>query len=82
MKISLNPQLENFIQQQIKSGNYENADSLIEEALTLLIKRHQYDEWVREIGQKVDIAVAQLEKGEGIDGETAIKQLREELKQS
>lgn len=82
MNIILNPKLEAFIQQQIHSGKYDSINSVIEEALNLLEKRNQYDNWVEDIRQKVDIAAVQLDKGEGIDGETAISQLREKLRQS
>jgi predicted translin family RNA/ssDNA-binding protein len=33
-------------------------------------------EWVEEVRAKIDVAAAQLDRGEGIDGETAIAQLR------
>ena len=76
MNIILNPKLENLIQQQITSGKYTSIDNVLEDALALLEKRNQYEQWVEEIGQKIDIAAQQLERGEGIDGETAINQLR------
>ncbi|NER25217.1 MAG: type II toxin-antitoxin system ParD family antitoxin [Symploca sp. SIO1B1] len=78
MNIILNPKLENLIQQQITSGKYTSIDNVLEEALALLEKRNQYEQWVEEIGQKIDIAAQQLERGEGIDGKTAINQLLEQ----
>ncbi|WP_249267814.1 hypothetical protein RVR34_25405 [Microcystis aeruginosa FBCC-A68] len=42
-------------------------------------KRDQYQQWVEDIGQKIDIAAEQLDRSEGIDGETAIAQLRTRL---
>ncbi|NEP14175.1 MAG: type II toxin-antitoxin system ParD family antitoxin [Symploca sp. SIO2C1] len=82
MNIILNPKLENLIQQQITSGKYTSIDNVLEEALALLEKRNQYEQWLEEIGQKIDIAAQQLERGEGMDGETAINQLREQLQQN
>ncbi|MFM8299758.1 MAG: type II toxin-antitoxin system ParD family antitoxin, partial [Microcystis aeruginosa] len=52
---------------------------IIAEALQLLSKRDQYQQWAEEIGQKIDIAAEQLDRGEGIDGETAIAQLKTRL---
>ncbi|NER52854.1 MAG: type II toxin-antitoxin system ParD family antitoxin [Symploca sp. SIO1A3] len=78
MNIILNPKLENLIQQQITSGKYTSIDNVLEEALALLEKRNQYEQWVEEIGQKIDIAAQQLELGEGINGETTINQLLEQ----
>jgi antitoxin ParD1/3/4 len=79
MNIILNPKLENLIQQQINSGKYSSIDNVLEEALTLLEKRNEYEQWIEEIGHKIDIADEQLDRGEGIDGETAINQIREQL---
>ncbi|MGL5873371.1 MAG: type II toxin-antitoxin system ParD family antitoxin [Xenococcaceae cyanobacterium] len=49
MNITIKQELEKFIQQQIKSGKYESADRVIEEALNLLEKREQDDRWVEEV---------------------------------
>ena len=62
MNISLNSRLENLIQQQITSGKYDDINDVIEDALTLLEKRNQYDQWVKEIGEKIDIAAQQLDR--------------------
>ena len=82
MNIILNPKLENLIQKQILSGKYTSIDNVLEEALTLLEKRNEYEQWIEEIGQKIDLAAQQLDQGQGIDGETDINQLREDLKQN
>ncbi|MDJ0598882.1 MAG: type II toxin-antitoxin system ParD family antitoxin [Crocosphaera sp.] len=82
MNIILNSKLENLIQKQIISGRYTSIDNVLEEALTLLEKRNEYEQWIEEIGQKIDLAAQQLERGEGMDGETAINQLRENLQQN
>ena len=68
MNIILNSKLENLIQKQIISGRYTSVDNVLEEALTLL--------------EKIDLAAQQLDQGEGIDGETAINQLRENLQEN
>ena len=79
MNITIKQELENFIQQQIESGKYESADPVIEEALNLLEKREQYNRWVEEVREKIDIAATQLDRGEGIDGETIIERMRQKL---
>ncbi|MBD2318962.1 ribbon-helix-helix domain-containing protein [Phormidium tenue] len=75
MPITLQPEQEQFIQNQLATGRYTNATEVIAEALQLLEKRNHYDRWVEELGNKIDIAAAELDRGEGIDGETAINQL-------
>ncbi len=82
MNIILNPKLENLIQKQIISGRYTSIDNVLEEALTLLEKRNEYEQWIEEIGQKIDIAAQQLDQDQGIDGETAIKQSRKNFQQN
>lgn len=79
MNITLNSRLENLIQQQITTGKYNNINDVIEDALNLLEKRNHYNQWVKEIGTKIDIAAQQLDRGEGIDGDLAITQLRQDL---
>jgi antitoxin ParD1/3/4 len=74
MTIALKPEQEAFI--------YTDATAVIAEALRLLEKRNHYDEWVEEVRAKIDLAAAQLDRGEGIDGETAIAQLRTKLQEA
>jgi antitoxin ParD1/3/4 len=75
MNIILDPQIEVLIQKQLISGKYANPNQVIEEALNLLEKRNQYDSWIEEIRDKIDIAATQLDQGLGIDGKIAIYQL-------
>jgi antitoxin ParD1/3/4 len=81
MPITLQPEQEQFIQTQLATGRYTNATEVIAEALQLLEKRNHYDRWVEELRNKIDIAAAELDRGEGVDGETAINQLRARLHQ-
>lgn len=81
MKITLSPELEKLIQQQMMTGQYDSAERVIAEALSLLNKRNEYEDWIAETRQKIDIAAEQLERGEGVDGETAIAQIRAKLRQ-
>ncbi|MEM9218871.1 MAG: type II toxin-antitoxin system ParD family antitoxin [Cyanobacteria bacterium P01_F01_bin.150] len=82
MNITLTPDQAALIQQQIHSGQFETVNQAIEAALQLLDKRLQYDRWVEETQQKIDLAAAQLDRGEGVDGEEAIAQLRAKLRQA
>jgi antitoxin ParD1/3/4 len=79
MPITLQPEQEQFIQTQLATGRYTNATEVIAEALQLLEKRNHYDRWVEELRNKIDIAAAECDRGEGVDGETAINQLRARL---
>lgn len=83
MNIQLKPEDEHFIQTQIARGKYESASEVISKALKLLEEWDKgYQNWVEETRQKVEIAVEQLDRGEGIDGEVVVERLREKLRQS
>jgi antitoxin ParD1/3/4 len=76
MNITLKAEIEQFIQAQLATGRYANAEEVISKALKLLEKQDkEYQEWVEETRQKVDVAIAELERGEGLDGETVVMQI-------
>jgi antitoxin ParD1/3/4 len=79
MTITLQPEQEQFIQVQLATGRYASASEVIAAALALLEQRNHYDRWVEDLRDKIDLAAAQLDRGEGVDGETAIAQLRFKL---
>lgn len=70
MSIILRPEHEKAITQAIESGAYETPDQVIERALEVL---RSEDEWLIDnkdaINQKIERAMAQLDRGEGISGE-------------
>ena len=79
MNLTLTLEQQDFIQQELAIGNYSSADDLFADALQLLAQRRRYDQWVQEVQEKVAIAAAELERGEGVDGETAVAALRSRL---
>ena len=82
MNITLKPEQAELIQQKLNSGKYNNAEEVIAEALQLLSQRDlEYQTWVEETREKVDIAIEELRRGEGIDGDVVITQLKEKLRQ-
>ncbi len=82
MNLTIKPELETFIQQEMLSGKYASPNEVVEAALGLLEKQKFYDTWVAEIGEKVDVAVAQLDRGEGLDGQEVIDNLRSKLRKA
>jgi antitoxin ParD1/3/4 len=74
MSITLTSEQEQLILAQLASGRYTNVTEIIADALRLLEKRDRYNRWVEEVCAK--IAATQLDRGEGVDGETAIAQIR------
>ncbi len=83
MNIRLKPEDEQFIQAQIARGKYENPEEVISKALKLLEDWDKdYQKWVEETRQKVEVAIEQLERGQGIDGEVVVERLREKLRKA
>ena len=82
MNITLKTEQAELVQQKINSGRYNNAEEVIDEALQLLDQRDQeYENWVKETREKVDVAIEELRRGEGIDGDVVVAQLKEKLRQ-
>jgi antitoxin ParD1/3/4 len=83
MNITLNNEQVELIQAKINSGKYQTIEQVINEALQLLEQRDREDQkWVQETRKKVDEAIEELRRGEGIDGELVIAQLQEKLQRS
>jgi antitoxin ParD1/3/4 len=83
MNIQIEPELEKIIQAQIATGRYANPEDVISKALKLLLEWEKgYQQWVEETREKVDIAIEQLDRGEGIEGDVVIAQLRDKLRQA
>ncbi|HEY9853893.1 MAG TPA: type II toxin-antitoxin system ParD family antitoxin [Leptolyngbyaceae cyanobacterium] len=80
MNIALTPKQEEFINKLVEEGKYLSASDVIDEGLRLLEDRYiVYQARLAELQKKIDVGIEQLERGERIDGETAIQQLREKI---
>lgn len=78
MNISLKQ--EQFIKDKVNSGKYATADEVITEALHLLDERDKrYQQWLDDTRQKVAVGLAQLDKGEGIEMQTVITNLKNRI---
>jgi antitoxin ParD1/3/4 len=83
MNIQIKPELEEIIAAQIATGRYTNPEDVISKALKLLLEWDKgYQNWVEETREKVDVAIEQLDRGEGIDRDVVISQLRDKLRQA
>lgn len=83
MSISLKPEHEQFIQSQVASGKFANREEVIDTAFRLLEKlQGEYEQWIKETREKIDIGIAELDRGEGLDGEAVIAGILEKFKQA
>jgi antitoxin ParD1/3/4 len=81
MQLTLTPEQADIIQQELATGDYSNINDVVADALQLLTQRRRNHAWEKDVQEKVAIAAAELERGEGVDGETAIAALKARLYQ-
>ena len=81
--IQLTPEIEDLINQQVKTGKYQDDLAVIQEGLQLLAERERiYQGKFEELKQEVMIGVEELRRGETIDGRQVIKRLKAKNTQS
>ena len=78
MNVSLTPELERFVQAKVQSGRYTSASEVVREALRLLEEHEQVRvAQLTEFREEIERRLAALDRGEGLDGATALAQLRQ-----
>ena len=76
MNIQLQPKQEEFIQKQLSTGKFDSPEQVIDAAFKVLENlQDDYWQWVDETRQKIDVAIQELDNGEGLDGETVMNDL-------
>ena len=82
MNVSLRKELEQFIDDRVKSGRYSSADEVVEEALWLLRERDRTStERLAELKAKIREGIEASERGEVVDGEEVFAELEEDIRQ-
>ncbi len=77
MNVSLTSQLEQFVNEKIKSGLYFTASEVIRDGLRLLREQDEVrGRKVKSLQEKIDRGMAQLDRGEGIPGPVARAELK------
>lgn len=83
MSITLTPDQERFVQTKLQAGKYRSVEEVLEIALRLL---DEYDraeaEWVEDVREKIDAAIAASEHTPPIEGETFVNQILERFRQA
>jgi antitoxin ParD1/3/4 len=76
MNIQLQPKQAEFIQKQLNTGKFDSPEQVIDAAFKVLENlQDDYWQWVDETRQKIDVAIQELDNGEGLDGEKVINDL-------
>ncbi len=72
--LTITPEQEKLIQNHLDTGRYANAEEVLEIALQLLTRLDtEHQTWIEETRQQIAIGIAELDRGEGIDGATAME---------
>lgn len=78
MNVSLTPELEGFVQEQVESGLYQSASEVVRESLRLLQERKQDRQARLEVLRKeIAVGLEQLDRGEGVSLDEVVVELRE-----
>jgi antitoxin ParD1/3/4 len=88
MNISITPELEKFVEEEVKTGLYQSASEVIRAGLRRLKEDKEAREQktrfmvssMAELEDKLLSGVRQLDRGEGIPGEVAFARLKERAK--
>ncbi len=83
MQITLNKQQEAFIAAQLAQGNFSHPDEVVNAAFKLLEKlQNEYQDWLTETRAKVQSAALEMDRDEGLDGETFVLGILERFHQA
>ena len=82
MKISLRPELEKLIAEDVQRGPYQSVDEFVERAVSLL---HEQEAWLAthrtEIAAKIEEGYASAQRGELLDPDSVRRDLEEHKRQ-
>ena len=80
MHVSLTDKLEDFVKAKVASGLYNNASEVVREALRFM---QTHEEWIyqlklEKLRNEVGIGLAQLDRGESVEGRGFFETLESE----
>jgi antitoxin ParD1/3/4 len=82
MDITLQPELEQFIQEKIINGHYNSVNEAVNAGLKLLMERELiYQGRFDQLRQEIMVGIEASERGEVVDSETVFNSIQEKLEQ-
>ena len=73
MNVQLSPDLERFVDQKIRDGQYQSVDDLVCSALQVLRQQESLSrEDVAELRREIALGLEQLERGESVPWDAAV----------
>ncbi len=82
MTVTLTPEQETFVAEQLKSGHYRSAADVVAQSLGMLRAQEEFIRSnVAQLREKVASGMEQIRRGDVVGGKVAIRKLREQLRQ-
>ena len=86
MNVSLTPEVEKFVAQEVGSGLYQTASEVIRAGLRRLkedrVRQLRLPETLAELETQLLESVKSLDAGKGVNGEEVIRRLRKRMKEA
>jgi antitoxin ParD1/3/4 len=83
IQITLTQHQEQFVTEQLASGNFTNPEEVVTTAFTLLEKlQSEYQDWLTETRSQLEAAAAELDRDDSLDGEIFVSELLEKFQQA
>lgn len=77
MNISFHPKNETFIQEQLQSGRYTDADEVVNEAVSFFRLLQERKQYAVETVKQIEIGTDQVANGQKLDGDRSRLSLEE-----
>ena len=72
MKVSLTPELERFVEEKVRAGQYQSADEVVNSAVAMLRQQETLSpEDIAELRREIAIGLEQLNRGESAPWDAA-----------
>ena len=72
MNVSLSPELEHFVQEKVRAGQYQTVDDMISSALSILRQQEILSaEDIDELRREITLGIQQLDRGESASWDAA-----------
>lgn len=80
MNVSLTPELEEFVHEQVNAGRYRSASEAVRAGLRMLeAKTKEHEQKLEALRKMVDDGVRELDRGDGLDGSEVFEEVLEGL---
>ena len=82
MNLILPAEFERAVMRRVESGQYESSDAVLSACLELLQREeHDYDAKLAWLQRELDVGMADIERGDVIEGEQAVAEALAEFRQ-